>query len=116
MTKKRRQPIHPWEKGEISLEDFCLLDDKLYEEQKLLAQLSASMMNVVKENQMSGEKTIALVVGLDPDLLDQVRKIAQDFGKIIADWARVTLAELSYIIEEVRALIGLKQLRSEPQF
>ncbi len=115
MSKKIKPP-EPSLGQKDELGEFCFLDDNLYQAQRLLTQLSADLLELVLKKGVQNEKTIDLDLGLDADLLDQFRQIAQDFGKSIADWARITVAELSYFIEELRAIIGLKQRETESQF
>ncbi len=109
VSKRIKQPVKETPL-DIKPGDICLLGDDLVKAQMSLAQLSKNLTAVALQKYERDENPIIADLDLDTDLLERIKEIATRFGKTIEDWAKVTIAQLSIIVEEIRAVIGSKQL------
>ena len=106
MGKRTKQKMKA--EPDMRPEDICLLGDNLYQAQCTLKQLSKDITNLVLKKNITEDQKIN-AVGLDVDLLNQVFEIAKGIGRAIADWSKMTIGNLSMLVEEIRSIIGLKQ-------
>ena len=107
---RKRKTLPATALPEQGLGDITLPRDDLFEAEKSLRQLSGDITRFALEKYERYDNPVVADLDLNTDLLERVKEIVRDIGQTVVDWARITIGELSIIIEEVRAELGSRRL------